>query len=349
MSDFSVFQRNGQGSYLVQFTNPKTGRRTQVSTRTRIKRDALRLAAEIVSGYADKPTSPPSGGPMSGLIMQWHEHAEAQGFKYSRRTATQVRSFLERAGIYKISQLDPALIAKTADDMIKSGLSRTTVKQYVSQVKGVLNWAAEHGHIKPIQVRTVRATARDRRRERGVLTTPQLRSLLSLIVTTDMTRSLWSPAQRASIYELAAHTGLRRGELCSLTVDDVDLKNKTLTVRASTTKNGQTTTLPLSPAAVHAVELALASNNGSDKLYPHHPKAITDALQDDLKDAGIEPPKGKVIDFHAFRGYFITHLIRAGVDIKTVQTLARHSTPTLTLQAYAQTDMSSMAAAVDLI
>ncbi len=348
MSDYSLFQRNNKGNYLVQFTNPRTGKRTQVSTRSHIKRDAQRIAADIVSGYT--PTQrPASAGTISGLVEAWQAHAESEGYKYAGRTATQVRAFLERAAIYKISQLDASLIAATAREMIESGLSRTSVKQYVSQVKGVLNWAAEHDKIKPIKVHTVRATARDRRRVRGVLTTPQLRSLLSLIVNTDMTRSLWSSAQRASIYELAAHTGLRRGELCSLTVDDVDLKNKTLTVRASTTKNGQTTTLPLSPSAVHAVELALASNNGSDKLYPHHPKAITGALKDDLEDAGIEPPNGKVFDFHAFRGYFITHLIRKGVDIKTVQTLARHSTPTLTLQAYAQTDMNTMQSAVDLI
>ena len=44
-----------------------------------------------------------------------------------------------------------------------------------------------------------------------------------------------------------------------------------------------------------------------------------------------------MVDFHALRASYITALIMAGVDPKTVQELARHSTVTLTIGSYTKT------------
>ncbi len=46
---------------------------------------------------------------------------------------------------------------------------------------------------------------------------------------------------------------------------------------------------------------------------------------------------GRVADFHALRHTFITNLIAAGVHPRPAQTLARHSTITLTLDRYSHT------------
>lgn len=350
--DFSIFQRNGSGNYLVQFTNPNTGRRTQVSTRTANKRDASRKAEQIIEQYT-RPTpthTPPSGGLMCGLIEEWQHHAASTGIKYAHRTAIQVRSFMDRAGVLQVQDLSAKKINSFVTELLASGLAPSTVRQYLSQVKGVLNWAVEHDKLSTLpKIATVRASSLQRRRERGVLTTPELGKLISLIVSTEVHSPRWSALQRASIYQLAANTGLRRGELCSLTVDDIDLKNKLLTVRGSISKNNKTVQIPLNAKALEAIKWAVQETK-TRQLYTGDPKRITEYLKQDLKRANISDKKGDlVIDFHAFRSYFITNLIRSGVDIKTTQTLARHSTPTLTLQAYAKTDMKLMKSAVDLI
>ena len=44
---------------------------------------------------------------------------------------------------------------------------------------------------------------------------------------------------------------------------------------------------------------------------------------------------GRYADFHALRHSFISNLARAGVHPKTAQSLARHSTITLTMDRYA--------------
>jgi hypothetical protein len=60
------------------------------------------------------------------------------------------------------------------------------------------------------------------------------------------------------------------------------------------------------------------------------------------RDAG-----GRVADFHALRHSFITRLVKAGVKPKDAQTLARHSTITLTKDRYTHVGLHDTAAAVE--
>jgi hypothetical protein len=58
-------------------------------------------------------------------------------------------------------------------------------------------------------------------------------------------------------------------------------------------------------------------------------------LETDLRRAGIDPmdASGRVVDLHSLRHGYISTLARAGVPIKPLATLARHSDPKLTLNA----------------
>ncbi len=61
---------------------------------------------------------------------------------------------------------------------------------------------------------------------------------------------------------------------------------------------------------------------------------------------GVETSDGS-IDFHALRHTFVTALARSGVHPKDAQTLARHSTITLTMDTYTHASLSSLTAAVE--
>ncbi len=56
---------------------------------------------------------------------------------------------------------------------------------------------------------------------------------------------------------------------------------------------------------------------------------------------------GRVADFHALRHTFITRLVKAGVNPKEAQTLARHSTITLTMDRYAHVGLFDAASALN--
>ena len=54
-----------------------------------------------------------------------------------------------------------------------------------------------------------------------------------------------------------------------------------------------------------------------------------------------------VVDFHASRVSYITNLVASGASVKTCQTLARHSTPSLTIGRYAKTTPPEIKGAVE--
>src|SRR5206468_3541704 len=65
-------------------------------------------------------------------------------------------------------------------------------------------------------------------------------------------------------------------------------------------------------------------------------KPAAKMFQDDLAAAGIvfRDDAGRVMDFHGLRHSFISFLAQGGVHPKMAQTLARHSTITLTMDRY---------------
>jgi len=71
-------------------------------------------------------------------------------------------------------------------------------------------------------------------------------------------------------------------------------------------------------------------------------------LRADLDAAGIayRDDAGRVCDFHALRHTYVTRLARSGATVKVVQTLARHSTPVLTLGVYSHLELADGAAAL---
>ncbi len=71
-------------------------------------------------------------------------------------------------------------------------------------------------------------------------------------------------------------------------------------------------------------------------------------LRVDLAAAGVEyETSAGVADFHALRAAYITHLVESGASVKTCQTLARHSTPSLTIGIYAKTSLHDIRGAVE--
>jgi len=69
----------------------------------------------------------------------------------------------------------------------------------------------------------------------------------------------------------------------------------------------------------------------------HVPSGLTRILDRDLAVAGIpkRDERNRVVDVHALRVTFGTHLCAAGVPLRTAQAAMRHSKPELTANIYA--------------
>ncbi|HKB05367.1 MAG TPA: site-specific integrase [Gemmataceae bacterium] len=158
----------------------------------------------------------------------------------------------------------------------------------------------------------------------------------------------------ALIYKTLVLTGLRRGELASLTVAQVDLAAKParLHLNAADEKNREGSTVPI--RADLAAELrAWITVNGrrpSDKLFAV-PRGLPRILDRDLKAAGIakRDASGRTLDVHALRHTFGTLLSVNGVAPRTAQEAMRHSRIDLTMNVYTDPKMLDVARAVDAL
>ncbi len=74
-------------------------------------------------------------------------------------------------------------------------------------------------------------------------------------------------------------------------------------------------------------------------------------MKADLEAAGIPyvDAHGLYADFHSLRHTFITHMMKSGINPKTAQSLARHSTIDLTMNVYTSLTMTDQAAALNTL
>ena len=155
------------------------------------------------------------------------------------------------------------------------------------------------------------------------------------------------------LYMMALTTGLRAGELASLSWRSLDLgkSEPSVTVLAAYAKNGKEATLPLRQDVAEEFRQWFSNEDfpPDSRVFPgfnkHDGAAI---LREDLEAAGIDyqDAAGRYVDFHALRHCFIS-LVGKTASIKETQSLARHSTVTLTLDTYSHIGLSDERQAVE--
>jgi integrase len=151
---------------------------------------------------------------------------------------------------------------------------------------------------------------------------------------------------------VALSSGLRRNELGSLTLESfqLDTDPPTVTVEGLWTKNRKRAVLPLRQEVASELREWLRDKPAGKPLFPVKGRKRKAMLRADLKAAGIEPVvDGKIIDLHALRVSFITHLSLGGVPLAVAQKLARHSDPRLTSNVYTSLSLAELHKAVQAL
>ncbi|MCY3020196.1 MAG: tyrosine-type recombinase/integrase [Planctomycetota bacterium] len=162
--------------------------------------------------------------------------------------------------------------------------------------------------------------------------------------------------ERALFYLLAVSTGLRRKELVSLTVGRIHLDavpRAYIDLSAKDAKSGKGASIPLRQDVVAELR-AFFTTRGAElppgmKLFRRAPRIrVFDA---DLQAAGIgkTDPRGRVVDIHALRHTFGTHLSTAGVHPRTAMAAMRHSRIELTMNYYTDPVLLDVAGAVEAL
>ncbi len=178
--------------------------------------------------------------------------------------------------------------------------------------------------------------------------------------------------ERALIYKTLVLTGLRKGELASLTIGqlDLDAPQPYAILNAADEKNRKGSEIPLRGdlaadlRAFLADRLQAAQDAARLRIghplpirLPHGerlfnvPAGLVRILDRDIAAAGIakHDERGRVVDVHALRVAFGTHLSKGGVTLRTAQAAMRHSKPDLTANVYTDPKLLDVAGALDAL
>lgn len=262
-------------------------------------------------------------------------------------------------------------------------LSLERCNHYIRAVKSFSRWMVDNDRLERDPFRRIKTfnTATDQRHKRRPLSADEFSLMVDAARTGPSCEGI-PGRDRVMLYYIAAWTGFRKGELGSLTVRHLclDASVPYLTVSASYSKRRRNDTQFLHPGLVDLIRKWLEKKNPKpdEILFPisketcgvdrntaemiaydlnaarsfwiaesSTPEEEQQRLESDFLK--YKDSQGKFADFHGLRHTFITNLSLNGVDPKTAQTLARHSTMELTMNVYSHLNDKKQIEAINLL
>ena len=196
----------------------------------------------------------------------------------------------------------------------------------------------------------------DRRHDRRELEADELRLLLAVTRDSDRSYRKLTGRDRYVLYATACGTGFRAAALAGLTPErfDLDAALPTVTLAARRNKSRILKVQPLPPDLAELLREYLKDKPAGQPVWEGtwaRDGKGAEMLRIDLDAAGIPyempGPDGPLYaDFHALRHTYLTLGGRAGIDLRTLQELAGHSTPMLTAR-YSHRRLHDLAGAVE--
>lgn len=268
-------------------------------------------------------------------MIRRHILPELGGRKLSELTAPLINSFLTR---------------KLLDGRLDKGggLSPSYVQSLTLIIRSALKFAADEQMCKPLLSPIYKPAAM--KKELGILSLEEQRRLERYLAE--------HPNPTGLAVLLSLHAGLRIGEVCALSWEDLDLTEQVIHVRHTVARVQQ------------------AQDAEATSLIIDHPKTraslrdipISSFLLPSLREAGPSAKKGYVasgqerfvsprsleyryhcllqkcgvrrVNYHALRHTFATRCVEAGVDVKSLSEILGHANVSVTLNTYVHSSMA---------
>ena len=281
-------------------------------------------------------------------------------------------SLLHTTRASRISDLDVEKVSKHLRALKDSGRSPRTVNAHRATIIAWVNWMVSVGRIPENRLEGIPTLdeRKDRRRERRALLDEELARLIAAARERDeeLADEEREYCPRATIYLVAARTGLRRSEMAKLTWGDVDLDRAAVKIRVGVGKAARDDLIPLHPQVVRLLrDLRPAHPTATSRVFWTMP-TITSFYSDLdrarerwIGEAGSEEERGRReasdflarrdsggrwVDFHSLRKTFATALPRASIMPQLAKNLMRHADMRTTLEHYTDLRLADLAAAI---
>ena len=350
---------SGRMVYTVQYAR---GKRHTLGRADLLSVDEARNQARTIlaNGPPEAPPPPSLSCPLSEFLNERYSPWVLVHRKDAAATLARIAACFDST--QRLDAFTPAWADRWRTQRLQAGISKATVNRDLAALKAALSKAVEWevlpqhplARFKPLsggdtpqtryltpdeearlrkamdqreeELRKGRESGNHWRRERGYEAMGEVVDYLKPMILVSL------------------NTGIRQGELFSMTWADVDFDTAMLTVRSENAKSGKTRYIPLNKEAIETLQhwrqgvadgLVFPSATGGKR--DNIQKAWTALLQ----AAGIENFR-----YHDLRHSFSSKLVMAGVDLNTVRELLGHSDLKMTLR-YAHLAPAQRRAAVD--
>lgn len=371
------------------------------------------LVRRGVMTKAEFAVSKHQGTPFNQHIDDYISYLEAKGACKEHRAerARQLRRIAKECEFSRLADLDRTALENWLTKQVRSGMGARTRNSYLASALAFCNWCAdkEVGRllVNPIEGIEKANEKADKRRQRRALTEDELIILLAVARERPLLEALTvrkGPRkgeryadvrpevrerlgllgrERALIYKALLLTGLRKGELASLTAAQLFLEEPTpyaaLDAIDEKSREGNMIILRDDLAAdlrrwlAEKLERLQAEARHIGKPHPGRlppdtpvfnvPDKLCKVLSRDLLAAGIArrvqvdgkwridkcDERGRTIDVHALRHTFGTLMSKGGVAPRTAQAAMRHSKLELTMMVYTDPKFLDVRGALDVL
>jgi len=396
-STFTAKYRDGKG--IVR--EVKTGCRDETAARrvlADLERRAELIKAKVMTS-AEDAVAGHQGTPLSEHIDAYIDHLIASGTskKHRDNVSRQLNRLVADCSFTSLADLDPLQMERWLANQSKLGAGARTGNTYLGAASAFATWCADP-NVRRLCSNPFLGIAKaneqaDIRRKRRALDEKELLRLLDAARRRPLLDALtirrgkrkgeavaklspktreeleWLGRERSLLYKTLLLTGLRRGELESLTVGQLDLNsmNPIAILNAADEKNREGSEIAIRMDLAEdlgrwlADKLARLQSRASRKGEPipeklpsnskvfNVPKELVKIMNRDLALAGIPKvdDRGRVLDIHALRHTFGTLLSKCGVTPRTAQQAMRHSDIDLTMNVYTDPRLLDLRGAVE--
>jgi len=314
----------------------------------RLRRFAVRYRSASVLRYGASVKLRPRP---DRYTTEFFQHLEVER-NVSPRTLVNYRHALKR---FRVSREDmPGWLDLKADDfrrylmrLAADGISKTTVRLHFAALRTFFKFLSERFGLKDNPLKQVLLPKLGRKLP-VVLNQTQIDELLTapLRVPKEKQAPVWMPQRDAAVLELFYSSGLRLSELAALNVADVDPYSESVRVLG---KGRKERVVPVGAPALEAIQkYRHAAGVEAGVLFINKrrkrigAKAIWSLLQRYLRHTSIPLD----ISPHKLRHSFATHLLDAGADLRSVQSLLGHASLSTT-QIYTHVSIERLRSAYD--
>lgn len=335
-----------KGVFYIHFTNPDTGKRTKISTHTKIRSQAELALSHFMKSQSSEliqrclPKNVKISDLLDLILKAFSSRKSQNTLSLYQLAFKQLIRIMGNKQIISITRFDADYFINS---LISGKLQWTSINIYTRHIKSAFSIALSYGLIednpfKQIQQLTVPDWIRP------VPSNAELLILLKSVLDTFMLR----------IVKFALLTAMRRSEIVNLQWKDIDFEGRKIHVRCKEdfkTKTRKNREIPLTEAISKVLKAPAFENQtnifllrdqnsyvfGKENGFRITPNCITHKFKKLVRLAGLDDK----ICFHVLRHVALSQMAISGMPIHMIKEIAGHSSISTT-QKYLHCNTETM-------